>query len=68
MRCDIDRAENVEKRELDEDEFWRGRRLHQLKDQLTEEIAREYAEKGFLDIANFNPRDWTWWLRVGLAL
>jgi len=68
MRCDIDRAENVGERELDEDEFWRAWRLHQLKDQLTDEIAREYAEKGFVEIANFNPQDWTYWLRVGLAL
>jgi hypothetical protein len=66
MRYAVDSTINPGERELDE--FWRDWCLNRLKDRLKEEIEREYAEKGYVDFANLDPRDGTFWLRVALAL
>ena len=65
-RGEIIEAPNIDQPLLDE--FWREWCLNRLKDDLTEHVQREQAQKGYYEIANFNPHDGLSWLRLGLAL
>jgi len=62
----IETEDSVSGQELEE--FWRAWCLDRLQDQLKEEVAREYAENGFVRIVDFDPHDGVSWLRLALAL
>lgn len=66
MFYDANSTISLEERELDE--FWQDWCLNRLKEKIKEEIQREYAENGCVDVRNLDLHDPTSWLRIALAL
>lgn len=62
MSHQVESDERLSNRELDE--FWQVWSFNRLKEEIKEEIAKN----GRLNVADLDPHDRTFWLRVALAL